>query len=374
MRRLLGAVFISLFLCASLFSQEKNDTDQVIKVDVKTVNLSVLVFDRDRAVRLGRENFRIFEGIKDAVGQTVWSEQDIESFTRYDEQPIALAVMIDSSGSMGRSRVVSGVISPVVPKADKLEGAKNASVELFHAVFRQGKDKGLVSEFMYVYNYLVFEPIFKTRRNFFADGFYYKFVTTTKDGRHALVSTSLLVDQDWTDDLENIKSGIRKIEEAVGATALRDAAFNLASHFGGVTGDFLRVAVILSDGLDSDELQPQNVKFNEKNLTDVVAEFQNRQILVYGVGLYQKSPKDILDVIARATGGQAFYEADSSRLTETFFRIGTAVRSVNFVSYTPADKTPGQRQIRVEVGERDMAGNWQRKNFTVFHRQGYTYK
>lgn len=373
MRKFTGTVLSLLLLCSSLFSQEKNSAGQVIKVDVKTVNLSVLVFDRDRTVRLGKENFRIFEGVKDAVGQTVWSEQNIESFTRYDEQPIALAVMIDSSGSMGRDRVVSGV-SPVTPKADKLEGAKNASVELFHAVFRQGKDKGLVSEFMYVYNYLIFEPTFRTRRNFFSDGFYYKFVTTTKDNRYALVSTSLLVDQDWTDDLTKIKSGIKKIDEAIGATALRDAAFNLASHFEGVEGDFLRVAVVLSDGLDSDEFQPQIVKFNEKILEDVVAEFQNKQVLVYCVGLYQKPSKDILGNLAEATGGQAFYEANSSRLTETFFRIGVAVRSVNFVSYTPIDKNPGQRQIRVEVGERDGAGNWQRKNYTVFHRQGYAYK
>ena len=376
-------VFLLCFLSLNLSSPGQESTQ--FKVEVKNVHLPLLIFDRGQAIKLNKENFRIFEGEKNVNGQVVWAEQGIVSFSRYEDQAIALAVAIDSSESM-----IPTFQPNTQLEENKLEQAKNAARSLFQSVFREEKDIGLASEIAYEVNFLdsgKLEEAFGVNipRSFFFRNTYFSFIK--KYNTVTLASTSLFINQDWTDNLKKIEIGISKANQPGGNTPLRDAAFNLAQHFSHVNGDFLRVAVILTDGLDMPDPQTTGeVKINSHSLAEVISELQNNQVLVYTVGLYQQEPAllfgsnravqvtDFLEELAKNTGGLAFFEANLSRLSAVFFKIGAMIRSVNFLSYEPTSNIEGARLIKVETGEWDYNKKWHKKKYTLFHRQGYYYK
>ncbi|HEY4484183.1 MAG TPA: hypothetical protein VI978_00455 [Candidatus Paceibacterota bacterium] len=376
-------VFLLCFLSLNLSSPGQESTQ--FKVEVKNVHLPLLIFDRGQAIKLNKENFRIFEGEKNVNGQVVWAEQGIVSFSRYEDQAIALAVAIDSSESM-----IPTFQPNTQLEENKLEQAKNAARSLFQSVFREEKDIGLASEIAYEVNFLdsgKLEEAFGVNipRSFFFRNTYFSFIK--KYNTVTLASTSLFINQDWTDNLKKIEIGISKANQPGGNTPLRDAAFNLAQHFSHVNGDFLRVAVILTDGLDMPDPQTTGeVKINSHSLAEVISELQNNQVLVYTVGLYQQEPAllfgsnravqvtDFLEELAKNTGGLAFFEANLSRLSAVFFKIGAMIRSVNFLSYEPTSNIEGARLIKVETGGWDYNKKWHKKNYTLFHRQGYFYK
>ncbi|MBI2057664.1 MAG: VWA domain-containing protein [Candidatus Yanofskybacteria bacterium] len=388
MRKSLKLCVVSVFCLFSLntFSAEKTVQEPTqFRVEVKNVHLPLLIFDKGQTLKLNKENFRIFEGEKDSGGKVVWTEQNIESFNRYDDQAIALAVAIDSSESM-----VPTFQSNAQLGENKLEQAKNAARSLFRSVFREEKDVGLASEIAYEINFLDSDKLqdafgVNIPRSFFFRNTYYflmkKYDTVT------LASTNLFINQDWTNNLKDIEIGISKANQAGGNTPLRDAVFNLARHFSHVSGNFLRVAVVLTDGLDIPDPQASGeIKINDHSLAEVISELQNNQVLVYTVGLYQQDPvlifgssraaqvTDFLEELAKTTGGLAFFETDLSRLSDVFFKIGAMIRSVNFLSYEPISNTEGERLIKVEAGEWDTHNKWHKKNYTLFHRQGYFYK
>ena len=140
-------VFLLCFLSLNLSSPGQESTQ--FKVEVKNVHLPLLIFDRGQAIKLNKENFRIFEGEKNVNGQVVWAEQGIVSFSRYEDQAIALAVAIDSSESM-----IPTFQPNTQLEENKLEQAKNAARSLFQSVFREEKDIGLASEIAYEVNFL----------------------------------------------------------------------------------------------------------------------------------------------------------------------------------------------------------------------------
>lgn len=341
-----------LVLSIVLFSAVRVKPQQVFKVAVKQVYLPVRVFKNDQPLMLAKENFRVWE-------KAVWdqnsdeAEQTIEDFARYDsgELPVALAAAIDSSGSMAAVFSANGIVS-----GNRLELARNACKELFRSIFREGKDYGLVSEF-------------------FLDLWGYKVV----DGVHYLIVRSLFLDQDWTDNLTGIYGGLSKVGPPGGATPMRDAIYELASHFEKMQGEYLRVLVVLSDGLDNPPTKPGGTVINTKSLTAVVEELQNQQVLVFSIGLYPKAifggqEPEVLETIAKETGGEVFFETNLAKLPDIFLEIGDKIRNVNFLSYTPKAETEGPRQIRVEVGKWEN-GKWKKeKGCRLYYRQGYNYK
>lgn len=374
--------FVGFLTIASVFGQ--------FKAEVTNVHLPLLIFDNGKLVILAKENFRVFEGEKEKNGKIIWIEQEIENFSRYDDQGIALAVASDSSESMA-----SVFKDGITWQESKLERARNAAKALFKAVFREGKDRGLVSEIFYEFNrldlkilrdVLGFVPT-KTNKVFFYKNAYHYFLGNVRINGNVwvLTSTSLFVDQDWTGKLEDIEIGVSKIKESGGATPLRDAVFNLAKHFLLVDRNLFRVAVVLTDGRDIPDPefeQTGKIKVNAHQLKEVITELQNNQVLVYTVGLYSRPSllsgpdpeSDFLEELATATGGLAFFETDLSKLDRIFRQIEVAIRNINFVSYIPKSTKDGERFLRVETGEWDAQGEWHKKNYTLFHRKGYFYK
>ena len=317
----LRAIALGLLGIAIAYAQEQ----PIFRVDVRQVYLPFLPVAKGRVVDgLIREHVRVFENN---------TEQKVLSLTRHAQHPIALALMLDSTGSM---RAYYGEL---ISRKDKLEIVRNAAKDLLRSLFRPGKDVGLVAEF-------------------FLDGY----------------SPIPYINQDWTNDLVQLERGIASINDASGSTPVRDAAYNLAGKFASIEGTYLRVAVILSDGLDTED--------NTYTLEKAIAQLQRWQVLVYAVGMYKELPfmergkhsPDVLRKIAEETGGVMFYEANLGHLAEVFRYISDTIRNVYFLSYAPTNNEDGKRVIRVEIGARDAKGKWHRQKATIFHRKGYIYK
>ncbi|MDO8495316.1 MAG: VWA domain-containing protein [bacterium] len=348
----LFVVFIPIFAMAAFGAQG----GQTIRVAVKQVYLQVRAFDHGKSLKLRQENFRIWEEYKNEQGKVEKVEQAVEGFARYESVPMALAVTIDSSGSMG----LYTSSAAEVPR-NKLELARNASRNLFDSIFREQKDRGLVSEFY-----------FESPRH------------VDEGGKHLVILTNLTVKQSWTPNLKEIYDGLGKIRRAGGATPIRDSVFNLAQHFREIDGDYLRVAVVLSDGEDApDSARVGQIKINSHSLEEVIRELQNHQVMVFSIALYNKpmlnirfgrNRADTMQSLAEETGGEAFYETDLSKLSGIFSKIGERIRDVNFLSYIPKSDIEGNRTIKVEVGEWDEKKEWHSQKASLHYRKGYYHK
>src|SRR3989338_6057610 len=162
---------------------------QTIRVDVRQVYLPVRVFKNGQAVRgLTLRNFRICEEVKNSRGETEEVEQELVESVPYLNPRLALATSIDASGSMESRSAITG--------ESKLEDAKSACRLLFLSVFRPNHDQGLVSEFALEF-WRTIDPV---------------------SGLSVVVPNRFYVDQDWTNNLEEIYEGLSEIKIPFGGT------------------------------------------------------------------------------------------------------------------------------------------------------------
>ena len=148
-----------------------------------------------------------------------------------------------------------------------------------------------------------------------------------------------------------------------GGTALYDAVYGAChdklikttSNRGGQR----RAIILLSDGED-----------NQSRVTrdDAIEEAQRAEVIVYTISTNVSGTKSrgdkILEVIANATGGRAFFPFKIEEVSDAFSQIQEELRSQYAVSYKPADfLTDGKyRSIDIEALN---------KKYKVRSRKGY---
>lgn len=326
---------------------------QTFKARVREVYLAVRAYRQGKALTLTKEDLRLWETFRGPDGREQKKEQKINSFFQSQETPLAIAITIDSSYSM------KSVFSPdrsYVLLGNRLEVARHAGKIFFNSIF-SSRDQGLISEFFQ-------EP---PRHE-------------VEQGVHRIRVVNLRVVQNWTADRKMIFEAINKINKPAGLTPLRDAVLELTGYFDRLAGNFLRILLIVTDGGDSPS-SSSGVVVNIQPLERVIEQLQNKQILVFGVGIYKKnfgflSPErgkgDLLEKMSEATGGETFLEENLSRLTDIFRTVEKRIREVNFLSYTPQEFSPGFHALEVEVGRWEKE-KWKReKGLKVFYRAGYT--
>lgn len=89
-------------------------------------------------------------------------------------------------------------------------------------------------------------------------------------------------------------------------------------------------------------------------------------VTIYALGqgeaLHDPDLRAVLEQLADATGGEAFFEDDLARLEGLFVRVAQAMRALYFVSYRPSDLSPGWHEIEVQV---------RRPGLRLRHKPGY---
>jgi Ca-activated chloride channel family protein len=169
------------------------------------------------------------------------------------------------------------------------------------------------------------------------------------------------VTQDFTDNTELLSKGVRALK-AGGGTAMYDALYgicrdHLMTHE--QKGPVRRAIILLSDGDD-----------NSSHVTreESIEMAQRAEVIVYTIstnitGSKTKSDK-ILERIAEATGGRAFFPFQIRDVTDAFASIQDELRSQYAMTYRPADFVADGHFRTIEI----LA---QQKGFHVRTRKGW---
>ena len=170
------------------------------------------------------------------------------------------------------------------------------------------------------------------------------------------------VTQDFTDNTESLSRGVRLLRPG-GGTAMFDALYYACRDKllkAPRSGPLRRAIILLSDGED-----------NQSHVTreEAIEMAQRAEVIVYTIstnitGMKQKGDK-VLERIADATGGRAFFPFQIRDVANAFAEIQDELRSQYALSYKPADFRADGRYRTIEIMAMD------KKNLRVRARRGY---
>lgn len=205
---------------------------------------------------------------------------EIRSFHTENDLPLQVGLMIDASNSV----------------RDRFKFEQEAAIEFLNQTIRPRYDKAFVVGF-----------------------------DVTPD-----------VTQDFTDNTEDLSHGIRELRPG-GGTAMFDALYfaardKLLKTQQTQTGPVRRAIILLSDGDD-----------NQSHVTreEAIEMAQRAEVIVYTIstnitGTHNRGDK-VLERIADATGGRAFFPFQLTDVANAFGEIQEELRSQYALSYKPPD-------------------------------------
>jgi Ca-activated chloride channel family protein len=170
------------------------------------------------------------------------------------------------------------------------------------------------------------------------------------------------VTQEFTDDTEKLAHGVRELRPG-GGTAMYDALYYACRDKllkQPQNGPTRRAIVLLSDGED-----------NQSHVTreEAIDMAQRAEAIIYTISTNVSGTKGagdkVLERLADATGGRAFFPFQIRDVTNAFAEIQEELRSQYAISYRPADFKSDGHFRTIEIVAND------RKNFRVRARRGY---
>jgi Ca-activated chloride channel family protein len=174
-------------------------------------------------------------------------------------------------------------------------------------------------------------------------------------------NTQSLMTQDFTDNVQLLSAGVHKLHDS-GGTALYDAIYRACKD------KFLKdrpdhparkAIVVVSDGEDNQ---------SEYSRAQAIEMAQRAEVIIYAIstddsGLILRGDK-VLEQLAEATGGRAFFPFKVKDITRSFAAIEDELRSQYIVSYKPADFDADGRYRSIEISAL-------KKDLQVRARKGY---
>jgi VWFA-related protein len=169
------------------------------------------------------------------------------------------------------------------------------------------------------------------------------------------------VAQDFTDNVQLLSAGVHRLRNG-GGTALYDAVYRACKE------KFLKdrpdrpvrkAIVIVSDGEDNQ---------SEFSKAQAIEMAQRAEVIIYAIstddsGLVMRGDK-VLEQLAEATGGRAFFPFKMKDITHSFAAIEDELRSQYVVSYKPANFDADGRYRSIEISSL-------KKDLQVRARKGY---
>jgi VWFA-related protein len=170
------------------------------------------------------------------------------------------------------------------------------------------------------------------------------------------------VAQDFTDNTEALAHGVRELRPG-GGTALYDALYYACRDKllkQGHAGATRRAIILLSDGEDN---------LSHVTREEAIEMAQRAEAIVFTISTNVSGTKGagdkVMERIADATGGRAFFPFQIRDVANAFAEIQEELRSQYAVSYKPADFKADGHFRTIEIVASD------RKNFRVRARRGY---
>ena len=167
--------------------------------------------------------------------------------------------------------------------------------------------------------------------------------------------------QDFTDNVQLLSASVSKLHDG-GGTALYDAVYRSCKE------KFLKdrpehpirkAIIIVSDGEDNQ---------SEMTKAQAIEMAQRAEVIIYAIstddsGLVMRGDR-VLEQLAEATGGRAFFPFKMKDITHSFAAIEDELRSQYVVSYKPADFDADGRYRTIEISSL-------KKDLQVRARKGY---
>jgi Ca-activated chloride channel family protein len=233
--------------------------------------------------------------------------QSINNFLRQTDLPLQLGLLVDTSGSV-RSR---------------FDFEQEAAVSFLQQTLRANYDKAFVMGF----------------------------------SGHSQIT------QDFTDNISLLSRGVNSLQSG-GGTALYDAVYRACHDKFMKSKDSSdlpkrRAIIIVSDGEDNQ---------SEVSKAQAIEMAERAEVIVYAIstddsGLILRGDK-VLQDLADATGGRAFFPFKMKDVKNSFSAIETELRSQYVVSYHPADFDADGRYRSIEITAL-------KKDLQVRARKGY---
>jgi len=282
-------------------SSSTDQSDSVLTITKRVSEVNVLFIATDRHGKFVRNlNQNDFSILDDHK-----PPESILSFARETDLPIELGLLIDTSGSVH----------------SRFDFEQAAAVGFLQQTIRPNFDKAFVMGF----------------------------------------SSRTQVTQDFTDDVALLSAGVHRLEDG-GGTALYDAIYKAARDK--LISDrgqrpMRRAIVVVSDGEDNQ---------SEVTQAQAVEMAQRAEVIIYAIstddsGLILRGDK-VLQQLADATGGRAFFPFNNKDITHSFSAIEDELRSQYVISYRPAEFNADGRYRSIEIVA-------QRKDLQVRARKGY---
>ncbi len=223
--------------------------------------------------------------------------QAILNFRRETDLPLHMGLLVDTSGSVG----------------SRFDFEQTAATAFMQHTLRQGFDRAFVMGF----------------------------------------NSRSQIAQDFTDNLSLLSAGVHKLHDG-GGTALYDAIYRACKE------KFVKdrsehpvrkAIIVVSDGEDNQ---------SEMSRTQAIEMAQRAEVIIYAIstddsGLVMRGDK-VLEQLAEATGGRAFFPFKMKDITHSFAAIEDELRSQYVVSYKPADFDADGRYRSIEISslKRDL--------------------
>lgn len=167
--------------------------------------------------------------------------------------------------------------------------------------------------------------------------------------------------QDFTDNVQLLSTGVHRLHDG-GGTALYDAIYRACKD------KFLKdrserplrkAIIVVSDGEDNQ---------SEYSRAQAIEMAQRADVIIYAIstddsGLVMRGDH-VLEQLAGATGGRAFFPFKMKDITHSFAAIEDELRSQYVVSYKPADFDADGRYRSIEISSL-------KKDLQVRARKGY---
>ncbi len=279
----------------------KSDSDESVATIVHVVNEVRVVFTvTDR-------HGRYIKDLKSNDFRVIDDQKptELRSFRSETDLPLQVGLLIDASNSV----------------RDRFKFEQEAAIEFLNAIIRPRYDKAFVVGF----------------------------------------DATPEVTQDFTDNTENLSAGVRMLR-AGGGTAMYDALYfacrdKLLKQE--QTGPVRRAIILLSDGEDN---------LSHVTREEAIEMAARAEVIVYTIstnisGMKGKGDK-VLERIAEATGGRAFFPFQMRDVSDSFVSIQEELRSQYAVAYRPANFVADGRYRTIEILAQD-------KGLKVRTRKGY---
>jgi len=166
--------------------------------------------------------------------------------------------------------------------------------------------------------------------------------------------------QDFTDNVQLLSAGVHELSGG-GGTALYDAIYKACKEKLHERSDrpVRKAIIVLSDGEDNQ---------SEVTRAQAIEMAQRSEVLIYAIstddsGLILRGDR-VLEDLASATGGRAFFPFKMKDITHSFAAIEDELRSQYAVSYKPSDFDADGRYRSIEITAL-------KKDLQVRARRGY---